>query len=697
MFLHGWAIVMGVLAVGLPVLIHFLTRPRPARFPLSTLRFVREAIQQRRARHRLRDYVILALRTAAVCLFAAAMARPFWGGTEVAAIEDNVDTLRVVIVDVSQSMAAEANGVVAFERGRAVASDQLDYRPGLKVNLLLAGAKPSAVFTSPSTNFAALRDAMAQANPLPQQLNLSAAITMAAEMLAAGGDDVRRELVVISDFQRTNWAAADFSDLPKSTVIKLESVAGETPLPNLAILRVAGQGRLQLGQEGRLEVDVGNFSETPRQVRVEVTLGNALYQLSGNCPPQTTTTLTTDIVPRNLGWQTGTAQLVDVDDAAPRDNSRPCVIVVRSPPHYALITGQAESLLGSSSYYLQRGLVPGSTGRSQGRTRVTRLAPGDMNRDTLGSAELLVIDHPGKFTDEQINLLASLLRRGHGILYVASEAIDATNLKRLTDAAGTSVRLPVEFVPAAAGRPRHDLFLTDIQRTQPPFSIFGENLTSLVSPLRFSGGLETRGIEGALADEVWATFNDQSAFLVGTSSEAGNLVVLNAALGRSNLVGSPLFVPLLGEVVQRLLTRDRQHHDLQSGEPVAVFLPAEAGGVGELELAGPTAEAQVGELLGEPGGVMWRTTAAGRPGVYKVRRDGETVFASAITIPAVESDLRSMPAEVLQERLAGGRDIRFRSVVNFTGDEQDVLWTYLAIACIGCLMGEIVALRLFRT
>ena len=39
MILHPWAIAIGVLAAGLPVLIHWLTRPRPVRFPLSTIRF----------------------------------------------------------------------------------------------------------------------------------------------------------------------------------------------------------------------------------------------------------------------------------------------------------------------------------------------------------------------------------------------------------------------------------------------------------------------------------------------------------------------------------------------------------------------------------------------------------------------------------------------------------------------------------
>ena len=67
---------LGIAAVAAPVVVHLLTRPRPVRLPLSTLRFVREAVRQRRARSWLRDLLVLLLRTAAVILLALAVARP---------------------------------------------------------------------------------------------------------------------------------------------------------------------------------------------------------------------------------------------------------------------------------------------------------------------------------------------------------------------------------------------------------------------------------------------------------------------------------------------------------------------------------------------------------------------------------------------------------------------------------------------
>ena len=71
-FLHFWALGIGAVALAAPIAVHFLTKPKPVRFGLSTVRFLREAIEQRKARSRFRDWLILLLRTLCVALLAMA-------------------------------------------------------------------------------------------------------------------------------------------------------------------------------------------------------------------------------------------------------------------------------------------------------------------------------------------------------------------------------------------------------------------------------------------------------------------------------------------------------------------------------------------------------------------------------------------------------------------------------------------------
>src|SRR5207247_2079323 len=103
-----------------------------------------------------------------------------------------------------------------------------------------------------------------------------------------------------------------------------------------------------------------------------------------------------------------------------------------------------------------------------------------------------------------INLVAALLQRGKSVLYVAAEPVDAGNLKMLGDAAGSDLKMPVEFAPPPPGQPRRDLFLVEMRKEQPPFASFGERLTASIAPLRFGGGLASHRVEGGLTDDMLA-------------------------------------------------------------------------------------------------------------------------------------------------------------------------------------------------
>jgi hypothetical protein len=712
-FLHPWALWIGVAAVGLPLLIHLLTKPRPVRLPLSTLRFVREAIRQRRARHRLRDAVILALRALAALLVAWAIARPLLGPQPLVSDRQTGDALRVVILDVSQSMAAAEHGIEAIERARTVAAGHLRYRPGLAANLIVAGAMPRAAFEQVSTNFDALRDELARCQVLPQRVDVPRAIGLAARMLAPASDQDtrRRELVVVSDFQRANWGIADFAVLPEGTQIQLESVAPAEPPENLAIESAGCQVHSAQGRSARLAVEVGNLSFTPRKVTVEVTLGEATYRLTGTCAPGRSTTLTEEIELRQVGWQSGEARLVGVDDALSADNARPLVVRVKPSPLYALLTRQPASQRPSSSHYLECALAPErQAGQEAGKKEkdpaerrvatVLRVDPSAASLAALASADVIVLDHPGKLSDDAIKLLAGLMRRGRPILYVAGELVDAVNLKRLADSAGGGLQMPVEFTPPPEGRPRRDLVLAAVRAEAPPFEVFGDGLDALKGRLRFAGGLSSRRLAGALDEELLASYGDGTACLVLSASDAGTLAVLNADLAASSLPKSPAFVPLVGELVERMMARDRARPMAYCGEPLVANLPTDAGAAAGLRIASPQAAGEgaggLGELVDEGVGVVWRWPNPTPPGVYRVQRANHTVFALAVETPPEESRLEYLSPEVLQKRLAAGHNVYYHNASVATEPRDDV-WTWLLAACVVCLLGELTALLTFRT
>jgi Mg-chelatase subunit ChlD len=693
---------MGAAAAAIPLAVHWLTRPRPRKMPLSTLRFVREMAEQRRARNRLRDFLILALRVAAVLLLAWALARPLWS-TRAAVVPDEESSIaRVVLLDASQSMAAGQGGVEAFERARARAAELLAYQAGMRASLIRGGASARPVFDHLSSNLGALRDELARFSVLPQRLDVERAIALAGQMLTeAAGPSVRRELVIVSDFQRTNWAGANFATLPDDVHIQLESVAPPETLENLAVLAVSVDGHPVEGKASRLEVEIGNYSPTPRRVACEVALGELAYRLEGVAPATGKITLAQDVTLSAGGWQIGKARLVDQSDALVADDARDFALMVHQPAPMALVTRQRADDVRASSFYLERALAPYLPGEHADEPRVARFDPGSLDADSLGQTELVILDHPGQLSGETIAMLAGMLTRGRAIWYLAAEASDALNLAQLAAAAGSALKMPVEFSPPAAGRPRRDLFWTEIDDRQQPFAVFGDTLRRATAALRFAGGLASTRTDGGLADDLVAQYGDHSAALVISSAGAGTLAVLNADLGRSNLPASPVFVPLVEELIDRLLGDRRRSTPVFSGEPMAVYLPGDLRTASDLRIAAgsaataASAEARAtGELSEEPLGVIWRMAAAAPPGIYRVERGNQTVFALASELPTDESDLRSLTPDVLGQRMAGGRHVEYRSVDQ--GEDVDDLWTWLAVATMVVMLVELLALRMFR-
>jgi hypothetical protein len=196
-----------------------------------------------------------------------------------------------------------------------------------------------------------------------------------------------------------------------------------------------------------------------------------------------------------------------------------------------------------------------------------------------------------------------------------------------------------------------------------------------------------------LADDVLAGYSDRSACLVVTACGAGTVAILNADLSASNLPGSPAFVPLLGELMGRLVARTGGGDAAPCGEALALSLPATAGPAAGLTLNGPSGAAP-GQIREDAGAVQWTSPGPEAPGIYQVRRGEAVVFAAASALPPEESDLRPLPASLIPTQPGGGRAVYYRTAGE--GDEPDTLWVWLAAGCVACLLGEVLALKSFR-
>ena len=227
------------------------------------------------------------------------------------------------------------------------------------------------------------------------------------------------------------------------------------------------------------------------------------------------------------------------------------------------------------------------------------------------------------------------------------------------------------------------------------------SLTAVLSDLRISGGLTTQRIPNSLDDDIRATLNDQSVLLFTTPAGSGKLCVLNADLNHSNWPRHSTFVPILNELVEDLLRSGGQSEQSFCGEPLTRLLPpavtsgAELAVVAESNSDSP-APTTTGEFQQSGEGVLLNWRRPDGPTVFNINQADQTVYALATHIAPEESDLRTLDAEVLTERLSGGRQVDFHRVAE-QKKEDDKSWIWFAVAAVVALVGEVFVLRSFKT
>ena len=713
-FLHLWALGIGAGALAIPVAVHFLTKPRPVTYPLATIRFLREVIEEKRARSRLRDLIVLFLRMLAVGLLAMALARPWLNSSQaIEAIPDEA-TARVIVIDVSQSMSAKSAGTTSIEKSQTLALKYLEYSPNLQANVVLVGAKARPVFQSVSPNLSIVREAVRSAVPRCERVDVKSAMNLIGSMLAKS-TAAKTELIVISDFQRSNWSNLYLDSIPKATKIQLESVAPQASA-NVAITGFRLSGRAIVDSELVLEFDVANYSDQEVEVRANIDMGQVQKAVSGNVNPQSVVTLTASMTFTQPQWVTGWIELQGNNDSIVADDSRPISFRIDQPPKVVVLTKSENKKGANSTFYLGQALeVMAGSARPNDRPNsqsgsIQLVQPDNAIIDNAiidnaitgnwSDADIFLLNHCGALDRLVIEGISSRVRRGKGLIYIASDLVDAVNLDLFATAMGSGYQPPIQLVPPDNDFKRRDLFVRDIRYRQPPFEIFGEQAIAAMQTTRIGGGLDSRALETGLRDQVVAELSDSSALLFLTHCDAGTVAVLNANLDESNWCSQPSFFPVFNELINAAYSNRNSSPESFGGEPLirqlSSSIPETTNLVAEATDRRSAAADSFGtwEWNAAQNNFIWAWPDPIGPGIYQLRNKRETAIATAISAPSAESDPKTLSAEVLQGRLAGKRTVAFRDAKS-SDQKSDQWWNWLIVACILGLASEILTLRWF--
>ena len=194
---------LGLAAAAVPVIIHLIHKRHSRSVDFPSLMFLRLIDLRMASRQRLRELIVLALRIAAIALFAFALAKPILR-TRSASAGRRTSTTAVIVVDNSYSMGYKESGVTGLERAKEKAQEVLDtLAPGDEAAIIpIAGYTPADA--QGSRDLAGLARRIKLLKETPSAGSLEGALDLAKKTLAAS-TELNRELYVISDYQQSLW------------------------------------------------------------------------------------------------------------------------------------------------------------------------------------------------------------------------------------------------------------------------------------------------------------------------------------------------------------------------------------------------------------------------------------------------------------------------------------------------------------
>src|SRR5690348_3318990 len=227
----------GLAALAVPLIIHLINRERRELVEFPSLMFLQRIPYRSVRRQKLRHIFLLVMRCLALALLVAAFARPFVRRPVVPRAAGSGARELVVLVDRSYSMGAADH----WTRALAAAHRAVSGLGPTDRATLVAFDNEAAALTPPTHDAATLNAAIGALEPSSEGTRYAPPLKLASQILA-GSNLPRREVVLITDFQRRGWAVRDeIAFPPQTTLTNVDVAAGDTALGDAAVADVSVQ------------------------------------------------------------------------------------------------------------------------------------------------------------------------------------------------------------------------------------------------------------------------------------------------------------------------------------------------------------------------------------------------------------------------------------------------------------------------
>jgi hypothetical protein len=622
---------IGLAAVGVPLLIHLLTRDRVRREAFSTLRFFAKVSRKVLRRKRFREMLLLAMRAAVCGLLVLAFARPYLRGREADELgATKADTARVVLVDVSASMARQGMAAAAArEAAEALAS----LSSATDAAALITFSDVPRVEVPLSARFDEIRSKLRSLAPGQGGTDIAEAVRK-ADALLRGAAARKKEIVLVSDLQRAGWRnfKGDWK-LAADTRLTVRPVAPPARSDNLAIVEADYPASTAMdGLPRAVAVRVANYSvQERRDVEVALSIaGRKVDTQKVHIRPGESVPVRFRHVFAAAGDNPGAVTVAGAD-AAPDDNlyyfntrviPRIRVAVVSGPPAgpVVMIPGAAAQDAG---FFIEKALAPAP----ESPFVVKRVPTARARPEDFADVQVAIVADVKELPPAVVKALGDLLSRGGGLLFLPGQQVQADTFGQVFGALAPC-KLRSVIRPGGRTGDTPGAVLTKVDFEHPVFEVFQHPHYGDLSIPRFRQFWEVGDSQLA---HVLARFDGGKPAVLEREIGGGLSMMLASPvdLRWNNLPLRAVFLPYLHQTVRYLAVRSER----RTGYLVGETLPVPEG-------------RKVTDPKGEP--LSAGSAVAVTPGFYAVSGSGPAdAFQFAVNRDPAEAD----PATVAPEEI----------------------------------------------
>ena len=557
------AVLFGLLAASIPVLIHLLNLRKLKRIEFSTLAFLKELQKNKIRKIKLKQWLLLALRVLIILFLVMAFARPTIKGIAIGGTTSAAKTTAVFILDDTFSMSVvDANGSY-LNQGKSMILNLLkELQEGDDAALVLVSDKSNREIKT-TGNLAAFENEVNSVQISYASGLLHNAIVKAAKILSES-KNFNKEIYILSDFQSGRLYDAgtlsDLSELLNQNVRLYTFNYSGKEVFNLGIDRLKIDNQIfEKDKPVNFGITITNYSNRPVDNTV-VSLylnGERSAQASSTIGAGESRVISMQAVPKQFGYVDVVAEIED-DDIL-QDNKRFTNFYI--PDKIPVIIFTDNPL---DAKFINLALTAGD---NQSSIKITNKNISQLSSIDLNQYDAVLVIGSQNITG--IDRLNSYIKSGGCLFLMPGSASSLQEFQSLT----SRLSLPVATGTFGKINSVNNAEAFDkIEFNHPIFKdIFtNRNKEKVESPdiyHSFKIATEGKGIN-------IITLMDGSSFLSEYKIGSGKVLLMNTApvLSWSNLPLKGIFVPLMNKAVYYLAAKDNANQEYLAGDEIEINL-----------------------------------------------------------------------------------------------------------------------------